>query len=143
MLLRLVIKTLITFSVCMVLLMQNALAIGLSAYSMNKAHEQVDGGLSDIELICTGKTMRYVSVSASELAGEFVFVSPELVNTPPQNIDCTNGTLADLPSYTSVKYDLQVSVLFQRFYALTESLVQRPYTAYPYAAPIGRAPPLS
>jgi len=90
--------------------MQNALAIGLSAYSMNKAHEQVDGGLSDIELI---------------------------------NIDCTNGTLADLPSYTSVKYDLQVSVLFQRFYALTESLVQRPYTAYPYAAPIGRAPPLS
>jgi hypothetical protein len=57
--------------------MQNALAIGLSAYSMNKAHDQVDGGLSDIELICTGKTMRYVSVSASELAGEFVFVSPE------------------------------------------------------------------
>ena len=123
--------------------MQNALAIGLAAYSMDNAQNRVGSETPDIELICTGKTMRYVSVSASELAGEFVFVSPELVKTSPQSIDCTNGTLADLPSYTSVNYDLQVSVLFQRFYALTESLVRRPYTAYPYTVPIGRAPPLS
>lgn len=56
------------------MLLQNALALGLAAHTMQQARAFVG---EDIELICTGKTMRYISISATEFEGEFVFVSPE------------------------------------------------------------------
>ena len=57
------------------MLLQNALAIGLASHTMQHARGFVS---DDIELICTGKTMRYISVSATELEGEFVFIANKI-----------------------------------------------------------------
>ena len=88
------IKRLTALTLCLCMLLQNALALGLASHTMQHARGFVS---DDIELICTGKTMRYISVSATELEGEFVFISPELLKAPVEHVDCTNGTLADLP----------------------------------------------
>ncbi len=73
-------KRLLTLTLCLCMLLQNALALGLAAHTMQQARAFVG---EDIELICTGKTMRYISVSATEFEGEFVFVSPELLKAAP------------------------------------------------------------
>lgn len=117
--------------------------MGLAAYSMDKAQAGLSGNDTDIELICTGKTMRFISVSASDLAGEFVFISPDIDKVGSDPIDCTNGLLANTPQADAHIPTLAVAVQFTQFYALTQSLIQRPYTAYAYAAPLSRAPPLS
>ena len=70
------IKHLTALTLCLCMLLQNALALGLAAHTMQQARAFVG---EDIELICTGKTMRYISISATEFEGEFVFVSPELL----------------------------------------------------------------
>ncbi|MEQ3638152.1 MAG: hypothetical protein ABNH03_00225 [Alteromonas sp.] len=128
--------------------MQNALALGLAAFSMQQAQLLVS---EDIELICTGKNMRYISVSQTQLKGEFVYVSldspdfPALSDTldSSQHIDCTNGTLSDLPSSDSfVSYDA-VNTLFVRYKALETRLQRQPYTAFAYSAALSRAPPIS
>ncbi|WP_269518290.1 hypothetical protein [Alteromonas sp. BMJM2] len=131
--------------------MQNALALGLAAFSMQQAQLLAS---EDIELICTGKNMRYISVSQTQLKGEFVYVNldspdfPALSDTPDtldhsQPIDCTNGTLADLPSSDSgVSHDT-IDTLFVRYKALETRLQRQPYTAFAYSAALSRAPPIS
>ncbi|WDT85874.1 hypothetical protein [Alteromonas sp. 009811495] len=130
----------ITTLLCLTLLMQNALALGLAAFSMQQA--QAFTG-DDIELICTGKTMRYISLSATELEGEFVFISPELLKAPAQSVDCTNGTLADLPQSDDIYTSDLVNIEGIRYQALVARIAQQPYTAFAYAAPLSRAPPRS
>lgn len=130
----------ITTLLCLTLLMQNALALGLAAFSMQ--HAQAFTG-DDIELICTGKTMRYISLSATELEGEFIFVSPELLKAPTQSVDCTNGTLADLPQSDGIYTSGLANIEGVRYQALVARIAQQPYTAFAYAAPLSRAPPLS
>ena len=120
--------------------MQNALALGLAAFSMQQA--QAFTG-DDIELICTGKTMRYISLSATELEGEFVFISPELLKAPAQNVDCTNGTLADLPHSDDIYTSGLANIEGIRYQALVARIAQQPYTAFAYTAPLSRAPPRS
>lgn len=140
---------------CLSLLLQNALAIGLAAFSMQQARANVSG---DIELICTGKDMRYISVSQTELKGEFVFINLDSLNTPntltesldphllsdsTHYIDCTNSTLADLPVGNDSFFTVTVDAIYARYQALKARLDQQPYTAFAYAAPLSRAPPTS
>jgi hypothetical protein len=128
--------------------MQNALALGLSAFSMQQAQLLAS---EDVELICTGKSMRYISVSQTQLKGEFVYVSldspdfPALTDTldSSQHIDCTNGTLADLPLSDSGVFHDAANALFVRYKALETRLHQQPYTAFTYSAALSRAPPIS
>ena len=132
---------------CLAMLLQNAMALGLAAYSMQQAKAFVSGYVggemsNDIELICTGKTMRYISVSATELAGEFVFVPLDDLQGHAESIDCTNGTLADVPQIDDVFSQQSIKTSFVRYYALAMRIAQQPYTAFAYAAPHGRAPPL-
>lgn len=131
-------KRLLTISLCLCMLFQNAFALGLAAYTMQQARAFVG---EDIELICTGKSMRYISLSATELEGEFVFVSPQKFNAPVPHIDCTNGTLADLPHFDHTPLTTLPVLSIIRYRALVTRLAAKPYTAFAYAAPLSRAPP--
>ena len=122
------------------MLLQNALALGLASHTMQHARGLMG---DDIELICTGKTMRYISVSATALEGEFVFISPELLKAPVEHVDCTNGTLADLPQIDNVPVDALVVISLVRYRALASRLAAAPYTSFAFAAPPGRAPPFA
>jgi len=136
------IRHFITTLLCLSLIFQNALAFGLASFSMQQA--QAFTG-DDIELICTGKHMRYISVSATELEGRFVFITPdfkdEFKSPPPQYVDCINSTLADIPQSIALTADLTLVTKELRHHALQTRIAQRPYTAFAYAAPQGRAPP--
>ena len=122
------------------MLLQNALALGLASHTMQHARKMVG---DDIELICTGKTMRYISLSATELEGEFVFISPELLKAPVEHVDCTNGTLADLPNIDNFPIDSMAVLSLVRYRALVSRLAAAPYTSFAFAAPLGRAPPIA
>jgi hypothetical protein len=136
------IRHFITTLLCLSLICQNALAFGLASFSMQKA--QAFAG-DDIELICTGKHMRYISVSATELEGQFVFITPdfkdEFKSPPPHYVDCTNSTLADVPQSIVLTVGVTLITKELRHQALQARIAQRPYTAFAYAAPHGRAPP--
>ena len=134
------IKHLTALTLCLCMLLQNALALGLASHTMQHARGLMG---DDIELICTGKTMRYISVSATELEGEFVFISPELLKAPVEHVDCTNGTLADLPHIDNVPADAWVVISLVRYRALASRLASAPYTSFAFAAPPGRAPPFA
>ena len=122
------------------------MALGLAAVSMEKAQHfatQFNDNSNDIELICTGNTMRWISLSATEQAGEFVYVSVDISKIPVEHIDCTNSLLSDLPNaVTAPDFSLPL-ITFVRFNNLAIAIAQHPYTAYAYAAPLSRAPPLS
>ena len=136
------IRHFITTLLCLSLIFQNALAFGLASFSMQQA--QAFTG-DDIELICTGKHMRYISVSATELEGRFVFISPdfqdEFKSPPSHYVDCINSTLADIPQSIALAVDVTLVTKALRHQALQASIAQRPYTAFAYAAPHSRAPP--
>ena len=134
------IKRLTTLTLCLCMLLQNALALGLASHTMQHARGLVG---DDIELICTGKTMRYISLSATELEGEFVFISPELLKAPVEHVDCTNGTLADLPNIDNFPIDSMAVLSLVRYRALVSRLAAAPYTSFAFAAPLGRAPPIA
>ena len=134
------IKRLIALTLCLCMLLQNALALGLASHTMQHARGLVG---DDIELICTGKTMRYISLSATELEGEFVFISPELLKAPVEHVDCTNGTLADLPHIDNAPVDSMAVLSLVRYRALVSRRAAAPYTSFAFAAPLGRAPPIS
>jgi len=128
----------ISFLVCFTLLLQNAMALGLASYSMEKAH-RIAG--NDVELICTGKTMRYISLSQTDALGEFVFINPDVLNAPAEHVDCTNGVLADIPQTDDVYKSSIASLPLVRYRALVQRIAQRPYTLFPFTVPLGRAPP--
>ncbi len=134
------IKRLIALTLCLCMLLQNALALGLASHTMQHARGLVG---DDIELICTGKTMRYISLSATELEGEFVFISPDLLKAPVEHVDCTNGTLADLPNIDNFPIDSMAVLSLVRYRALVSRLAAAPYTSFAFAAPLGRAPPIA
>ena len=128
----------IAFLVCFTLMLQNAMALGLASYSMEKAHRYAG---NDVELICTGKTMRYISLSQTEALGEFVFISPAVLDAPAEHVDCTNSVLADVPQTDNVHVSSLASLPLVRYRALVQRIAQHPYTLFPFAAPLGRAPP--
>ena len=132
------IKHLTALTLCLCMLLQNALALGLASHTMQHARGLVGDG---IELICTGKTMRYISVSATEFEGEFVFVSTELLKAPAEHVDCTNGTLADLPQVDEPLHATLPLLSLVRYRALVARLAAKPFTDFAYAAPLSRAPP--
>ncbi len=134
------IKRLTVLTLCLCMLLQNALALGLASHTMQHARKMVG---DDIELICTGNTMRYISLSATELEGEFVFISPELLKAPVEHVDCTNGTLADLPHIDNVSADSTAMLSLVRYRAFVSRIAAAPYTSFAFAAPLGRAPPIA
>ena len=131
-------RRLLTLTLCLCMLLQNALALGLAAHTMQQARAFVG---EDIELICTGKTMRYISISATEFEGEFVFVSTELLKAPAEHVDCTTGTLADLPQVDEPLHATLPLLSLVRYRALVARLAAKPFTDFAYAAPLSRAPP--
>ncbi|GEA10000.1 hypothetical protein KUL49_03750 [Alteromonas sp. KUL49] len=118
--------------------MQNAMAMGLAAYSMTSVSALAS---DDIELICTGKDMHWISVSATQLQGKFVFVTPDLDETHSKHVDCTNSVLADTPQSTPIPSDISVSTHFVEYTSYSARIAQRPYISFAYAAPLSRAPP--
>lgn len=94
----------------------------------------------DIVLICSGRSMQWVSISATERAGHFVYVDPP-ADAPAgfSEFRCTSGCLADIP-YTpqpSAEYCIEQIA----YVARQQRLLQRPYTAFPYQQALSRAPP--
>ncbi|MFC3092797.1 hypothetical protein DRW07_01085 [Alteromonas sediminis] len=101
---------------------------------------------ADIELICTGSTMKWVSVSKTQAAGQFVFVDFQPDNSdhpsPLLDVTCPVATLADNQSQINITIDtIQITNLI--FLAIVESLYQRPYTLFAYRKSQPRSPPVS
>lgn len=131
-------RRVVTWLICLSLLLQNAMAMGLASYSMSVMTEVSQ---EDIELICTGKDMRWISISATQLQGKFVFVTPDLDDEHTTHVDCTNNVLADTPQSTPIPSDISVSTDFVEYTSYSARIAQRPYTSFTYAAPLSRAPP--
>lgn len=116
----------------------NSVAVPLTAsWQMQQAQAwQSD----DIVLICSGRSMQWVSLSATEQAGHFVYVDPP-DDAPAQfsEFSCTSACLMDMP-YTpqqSAEYCIEQIA----YVAKQQRLLQRPYTAFPYQKALSRAPP--
>ena len=96
----------------------------------------------DIELICTGAQMKWISLSLTEELGRFVFVdAPDDYSDIALDNLCPQGTLADhkFASDTSGHTGLIQFVVFRQFIA---RLLQRPYTFFAYQKALSRAPPV-
>lgn len=93
----------------------------------------------DAELICTGKQMKWISVSLSYQASQFVFIdAPE--EAPEVNHLCPNETLTE-PNHLLATNSVTVLQQYVSYRAKVSQLVQRPYTAFPYTHAQTRAPP--
>jgi len=97
----------------------------------------------DVELICTGKSMKWISISKTEIANHFVFVEapPEASNIDVENL-CSNTWLSDSKKAicTSAHFEFIQSV---SYIAELLRLEQQPYTAYPYQKALSRGPPIN
>lgn len=96
----------------------------------------------DVELICTGSTMKWVSISQSEAAGKLVFVE---LNTSDKDdllleMACPGSKYADNPSQLSLAASIaNLEIATSSSYQL--ALYQRPYTAFAYVTAQPRSPP--
>ncbi len=127
-----------TYIICCVLALQGSFTL----LAQQQQLSNITGKLSkDIELICTGSDMKFISLSLSELQGEFVFVdAPEDID-PQQLADaCPVIAMSD------IKIDMDIAMHdiathFVRFKAIASQLAQGPYTAYNFRTALSRAPP--
>ncbi len=123
---------------CLSLLSQHAMALSLASYAVSTAKAQQG---EDIELICTGADMRWISLSQTELAGEFVFIDLDEHQEADTSVPCINKVQADTQSTTLHTLSALSVTIITAFNAHIERLAQRPYTAFPYAKALSRAPP--
>lgn len=97
---------------------------------------------NDIELICTGKEMKWISLSKTAQSNHFVFV-----NVPLEALDieiknlCPDNVLSDFKNIiAALEHDGLVQ--FVSYRARLVRLAQQPFTAYPYQKAHSRAPPI-
>lgn len=95
----------------------------------------------DIELVCTGNQMKWISLSQTEQARRFVFVDPpvETQDYDAQQL-CPNHYSNDLNHELALQ-SAQLNEQFVAYKALVQTLVQQPYTSFAYASSFSRAPP--
>ncbi|WP_152537624.1 hypothetical protein [Catenovulum agarivorans] len=94
----------------------------------------------DTVLICTGAQFQWISLSATQSAGQLVFVEPpQDTPTEYQQIDCSWGLLAE-PAYQA-DILLTANVSFAQYQALQTRLYQQAYATFNYRPNLSRAPP--
>jgi hypothetical protein len=97
---------------------------------------------NDVELICTGKKMKWISLSKTAQSNHFVFV-----NAPEEAIDldiknlCPDNVLSDFKNIIAT-VDQNGLAQFVSYRARLVRLAQQPYTAYPYQKSFSRGPPI-
>jgi hypothetical protein len=132
-------KPILLTSLLLLIALQQALALGSASMQMARAQQYTT---DDITLICSGQTMKWVSVSQSELLGEFVYIDPNELNiSVPSMIDCTNSVLGDTVSDEWIELPL-FETTFDAFSALTIKGYQSPLSAITFLAHWVRGPPL-
>ena len=95
----------------------------------------------DIELICTGTQMKWISLSLTQEIGSFVYVeAPEEFDDTSFEHLCPVGAFADIQPFDELSRT-GVLITFQVFQALISRINQRPYTLFAYQNPLSRAPP--
>jgi hypothetical protein len=128
------------YLLCLVLLLQGGVRLLANAQQLTQLRSQ---NFNDVELICTGSTMKWISVSLTEQANQFVFVdAPEEANTADVSKLCPNNLLADGKKAVDnlVQFEL---VQLVSYTAQVSKLNQQPYTAYPYQKALSRGPPIN
>ena len=118
-------------------MLQGSLRAMINTQQLQAIQQQTFG---DVELICTGKQMKWVSLSLSFQANQFVYVdAPE--QAPEVNHLCPNETFTE-PSHLITTAGVTLLHRFVSYRAKIAQLIQRPYTAYPYQTAQSRAPPI-
>ena len=128
---------LMTSLVILSLVINSTAAVLIAAWKVEKAQSFAG---QDAMMICTGKTFKWVSLSAFEELGELKFIEPP-ENAPESvhEVDCSYSYLAD--NQSDNQHSLQDIQSYAAYKALTARLAQRPYTAFPYQQALSRAPP--
>lgn len=118
--------------------MHGALRLSVNAYQLSHIHQTQTG---DVELICTGKSMKWISISQTEQAQHFVFVdAPEEFKTVDTQQMCPSMILAD-HKYDFAVHSHLVLAHYQAYQDKVSELLQRPYTSFTYLTSDSRAPP--
>ena len=129
----------IHYYLCLVLALQGTFAVVVQHDRLANVQASTTG---DVELICTGAEMKWISLPLTEELGQFVFVEApeEFADLPLDNL-CPEGALADAQSAYGL-VSQAVLVQFHRYQGYAASLLQRPYTLFPYQKAQSRAPPV-
>ncbi|WP_111978338.1 hypothetical protein [Algibacillus agarilyticus] len=94
----------------------------------------------DLVLICTGNKIKWLSLSATQAQGHFVYVdAPTDAPSNLHQIDCSWGLLAE-PAYQDTQ-QLQTTLQLVAYKALLLNHYQQPYTTFAYQTAESRAPP--
>lgn len=122
-----------------ILAMQRALALGTASWQMHQAQENLP---ADVTLICSGNTMKWVSISQSDELGQFVFVDPStFIDDDVPQVDCTSKVQGDLQAFALHKAVYETTSLVS-YRALVQRLFARPYTSFAYLKAFVRGPPI-
>ncbi|WJG10677.1 hypothetical protein [Aliiglaciecola sp. LCG003] len=127
------------YVLCLTLLLQGGLRLLLNGQQLEQLRLQ---SFNDIELICTGKEMKWISLSQSNQFNHFVFVdAPEEASEFPIENLCPDKVMSDFKNALAMQSHSVLSQ-FVSYTARLERLAQQPYTAYPYQTAHSRAPPV-
>ena len=120
-----------------------ALQNGLAVFAQNDQLSTLKSSApEDLELICTGSEMKWISLSQSHTLGQLVFVDFEGDSTTDYSMDvaCPDGLLSDKPSFMGTpNVDLAAHFVAYAHYII--QLYQRPYTLFAYLTAQPRSPP--
>jgi hypothetical protein len=121
------------------MLLQGGLRLLLNGQQLAQLRLQ---SYNDIELICTGKEMKWISLSKTAQSNHFVFVNApeEAFDTNLKNL-CPGKVLSDFKR-TTVTLEQYGLAQFVSYRARLVRLAQQPYTAYPYQKALSRGPPV-
>ena len=128
----------IHYYLCLVLALQGTFAVVVQHDRLANIQANTTG---DVELICTGAQMKWISLPLTEELGQFVFVEApeEFAELPLDNL-CPQGTLAEVQSAAGL-VSHSILVLFDRYRGYAADQLQRPYTLFAYQKAQSRAPP--
>ena len=73
---------------------------------------QSGDNLNDIVPICTGRDVRWISISQTDVLGQFVFVDPP-IGSNELNVTCPWVTLTDLPQWLVPQSDIPAFALVE------------------------------
>jgi hypothetical protein len=121
----------------MLLLVSQSLTSWVSQQALSKLSAALP---ANIELLCTGSSMKFVSISETLALGQLVYV--ELPEQTQQHADfwCDGANaIFDHDQYDSTASAHNAS---QRYAALLQRRLQQPYTAFAYINAQPRSPPL-
>lgn len=123
----------------MTLFLQGGLRLLLNGQQLAQLRLQ---SFNDIELICTGKEMKWISLSKTAQSNHFVFV-----NAPEEADDinianlCPESVLSDFKNTITAQAH-NAAIQYVSYRARIDRLAQQPYTAYAYQKSLSRGPPV-